>query len=38
MRTTPMAVVETPFSVRKAATLLKEEERSDMVAFLGMNP
>ena len=33
-----MAVVGTPFFIRKAATLLDEEERFDLVVFLGMNP
>lgn len=33
-----MTVVETPFFLRKAATLLDEGERSDLVVFLGMNP
>jgi hypothetical protein len=34
----PMTVVETPFFLRKAATLLGEDERSDLVVFLGTNP
>jgi mRNA-degrading endonuclease RelE of RelBE toxin-antitoxin system len=34
----PMTVVETPFFLRKASSLLDEEARSDLVAFLGMNP
>jgi mRNA-degrading endonuclease RelE of RelBE toxin-antitoxin system len=34
----PMTVVETPFFLRKAATLLDEDKRSDLVVFLGMNP
>jgi mRNA-degrading endonuclease RelE of RelBE toxin-antitoxin system len=38
MPTTPMTVVETPFFIRKAATLLDEEGRFDLVVFLGMNP
>ena len=33
-----MTVLETPFFLRKVATLLDEEERSELVAFLGMNP
>ena len=33
-----MTVVETPFFLRKAATLMDEVERSDLVVFLGMNP
>jgi len=38
MATAPMTVVETPFFLRKAASLLDEEERLELVAFLGMNP
>jgi mRNA-degrading endonuclease RelE of RelBE toxin-antitoxin system len=38
MPTPPMTVVETPFFVRKAATLLDEDERSGLITFLGMNP
>ena|ERR1017187_7776717 len=38
MRAAPMTVLETPFFLRKVATLLDEEERSELVAFLGMNP
>lgn len=33
-----MTVVETPFFLRKAATLLGEDERSDLVVFLGTKP
>ena len=33
-----MTVVETPFFLRKAATLLDDEERSALVAFIGANP
>jgi hypothetical protein len=33
-----MTVVETPFFVRKAGALLDEEERSELIVFLGMNP
>jgi len=33
-----MTVVETPSFLRKAFSLLDEEARSDLVAFLGMNP
>lgn len=33
-----MVVVETPFFLRKAASLLDEEERSTLVVFLGSNP
>ena len=38
MRAAPMTVLETPFFLRKAATLLDEGERSELVVFLGMNP
>ena len=38
MNAAPMAVVETPFFLRKAASLLDEEERSELVVFLGANP
>jgi mRNA-degrading endonuclease RelE of RelBE toxin-antitoxin system len=34
----PMTVVETPFFLRKASSLLDEEARSELVVFLGMNP
>ena len=33
-----MTVVETPSFLRKAFSLLDEEARSDLVAFLGMSP
>ncbi len=33
-----MTVVETPFFLRKSAVLLAENERSELIAFLGMNP
>jgi hypothetical protein len=33
-----MTVVETPFFLRKAADLLNEEERSELVVFVGANP
>ena len=33
-----MTVVETPSFLRKASSLLDEEARSDLVAFLGMSP
>lgn len=33
-----MAVVETPFFIRKAAALLDEEERWELIGFLGANP
>jgi hypothetical protein len=38
MRAAPMTVVETPFFIRKAEALLDEEQRLDLVAFLGANP
>jgi hypothetical protein len=36
MRVAPMTVVETPFFLRKAETVLDEEERLDLVMFLGL--
>jgi hypothetical protein len=33
-----MAVVETPFFIRKAAALLDEAERWDLIGFLAANP
>ena len=33
-----MTVVETPFFLRKAASLLDEEERLELALFLGANP
>jgi mRNA-degrading endonuclease RelE of RelBE toxin-antitoxin system len=38
MSAAPMTVVETPFFLRKAADLLNEEERSELVVFVGANP
>ena len=38
MEPAPMTVVETPFFVRKAAGLLAEEERLQLIAFVGANP
>ena len=38
MNAAPMTVVETPFFLRKAAGLLDEEERSELVVFVGANP
>jgi mRNA-degrading endonuclease RelE of RelBE toxin-antitoxin system len=38
MNAAPMTVVETPFFLRKAASLLDEEERSRLVTFVGGNP
>ena len=34
----PTTVVETPFFLRKAASLLDGEARSELVVFLGTNP
>jgi hypothetical protein len=33
-----MTVVETPFFLRKAAGLLAEDERLQLIAFVGANP
>ena len=33
-----MTVVETPFFLRKAAGLLTNEEREELVGFVGANP
>ncbi len=33
-----MTVVETPFFLRKAATLMDEDERTELVAFIAANP
>ncbi|HEY2016552.1 MAG TPA: hypothetical protein VGH38_23775 [Bryobacteraceae bacterium] len=38
MDAVPMTVVETPFFLRKASTLLTDEDRTELVVFLGMNP
>src|ERR1035438_10317038 len=38
MNAAPMTVVETPFFLRKAADLLDEQERSELVVFIGANP
>lgn len=38
MRVALMTVVETPFFLRKAATMLDEDERSELVAFVAANP
>ena len=38
MNATPMTVVETPFFLRKVAGLLDDEERSQLVTFVGANP
>jgi len=34
----PMTVVETPSFLRKAATLIAEKEKLELVTFLGMDP
>jgi hypothetical protein len=38
MEPAPMTVVETPFFLRKAADLLAEDERLQLIAFVGANP
>ena len=38
MNAAPMTLVETPFFLRKAAALLDDEERSELLVFLGVNP
>ena len=38
MNAAPMTVVETPFFLRIATALLDDEERSELVMFLGVNP
>jgi mRNA-degrading endonuclease RelE of RelBE toxin-antitoxin system len=38
MEIPPMTVVETPFFLRKAADLLADEEREELVGFVGANP
>jgi mRNA-degrading endonuclease RelE of RelBE toxin-antitoxin system len=38
MNAAPMTVVETPFFLRKAADLLDEEERAELVLFVGASP
>jgi mRNA-degrading endonuclease RelE of RelBE toxin-antitoxin system len=38
MEPAPMTVVETPFFLRKAAGLLAEDERLQVIAFVGANP
>jgi hypothetical protein len=38
MREIPMTVVETEEFLRKSKPLLSDEERGELVAFLGMNP
>jgi hypothetical protein len=38
MNSAPMTVVETPFFLRKAADLIDDSERSELVAILAANP
>ena len=38
MRGAPTTVVETPFFLRKAGTLMDDDERFELVTYLGMNP
>jgi hypothetical protein len=38
MEATPMTVAETPFFLRKAAGLLTDDEREQLIAFVGANP
>jgi mRNA-degrading endonuclease RelE of RelBE toxin-antitoxin system len=38
VETVPMTVVETPFFVRKAAGLLTDQERDELIIFLGLTP
>jgi hypothetical protein len=38
MKTAPMTVAETPFSLQKAAALLDEEEREELITFIGSTP
>src|ERR1700694_6352723 len=33
-----MTVIETPFFLRKAADLLTDEEREELIEFVGLNP
>ena len=33
-----MTVIETPFFLRKAADLLTDEEREELIEFVGVNP
>ena len=33
-----MTVVETPFFLRKAADLLTDEDREELIEFVGVNP
>jgi len=35
---TPMTVVETPLFIRKVPGLLSEEERGELIAFIGTHP
>jgi mRNA-degrading endonuclease RelE of RelBE toxin-antitoxin system len=38
MQAVPMTVVETPFFLKKVASLLMEEEREKLITFLGRSP
>ena len=38
MAAAPMTVVETPFFLKKAATLMDAKERSELIVYLGLNP
>lgn len=38
MKTVPMTVVETPFFLKKAASLLKHDEHEDLITFVGLSP
>ena len=38
MEPAPITVVETPFFLRKAAALLTDGEREQLIAFVGANP
>jgi mRNA-degrading endonuclease RelE of RelBE toxin-antitoxin system len=38
MQTVPMTVVETPFFLKKAASLMRDDEREDLIGFVGLRP
>jgi mRNA-degrading endonuclease RelE of RelBE toxin-antitoxin system len=38
MEAVPVTVVETPFFLRKAVGLLTDEEREQLIAFIGLTP
>jgi hypothetical protein len=38
MQTVPMTVVETPFFLKKAASLMNDDEREHLVASVGLSP